>query len=506
MNPNDFDLENGTLIGCGAIAFVNRCKHIKTQNHFAVKTVSKIQALQQNKTDGLKAEKSVLTRFSYHPGVVHLFGTTQSLDEIYFIMENLTRGDLMEHIKRISGLRRQQGENGGVCLRRKDAQKIVIQVLLTLKALWDGNVVHRDVKPENIAFHSTGRAVLIDFDTVLLDAPSLKGNGTPLLASSSTTTTTDQQNDENDSSSSSSPKKKSIKISEIQSIRKKSQAFCGTAQFVSPETLTNCDWTFSSDLFGLGATLYFMLAGRPIFDGPNTFSVLSKIRNGVEKIPLNEWSEGARNCKGAMNLIRKLLSSDPRDRFCKFNETKECFELDLESFKKHDFFDDANELWEKFEKEEQIALEELKYQVTAVPSEERLSKTSSLTPCQRILTKTTTQKTTANHTPSTSVSYIDEPKHDDEYSQYALKSTASDLERWWRDAIEGVASATNDDEKEEGEDIENKETEISNGNKQETHEDDDVEVIDDVGQQQFVTSGAFNEEADKEKENENDDE
>ncbi len=489
MQPSDFDLENGTLLGCGAIAYVNRAKHIATGNHFAVKSVSKIQALQQNKTEGLRLEKKVLRDLSFYPGVVHLFGTMQSADEIYFVMEMLSRGDLQEHIKRIAGVRRSEGAPGH-CLRRRDAQSILIQIVLTLQLMWQRGIVLRDAKPENVGFHSNGRAVIFDFDTVLVDAPKLFANDNDQAPNAPGTSSQQQQQ---------------LRVSQVQNLRRKSQQFCGTAQFVSPETLASCDWTFASDLFAVGAVLYFMLAGRPLFDGDSAFEVMQQIRAGVAAVKSEQMAPGVRACDGAESMIRTLLSEDPRRRFCRRRGGDDAcreLEFDIAAFRQHPFFVGAEDLWAKFEAED--ALFRSKERGTASRDEAdetpatllaRLKSTSS-TPCASLCTGTST----------TAVAYIDEPQHDDEYAQYALRAGSSDVERWWLDAVERAekAAAGIAEPEAEGE-AEAAASEVVGAapaaaaiaaqNEAGDEEDDVMDIVDDVGQQQFIAN-AFGKDAD----------
>lgn len=558
MQPDDFDIENGTVLGCGAIAYVNRVQHRHSGAHFAIKCVSKVQALQQHKTEGLRMEKQALTKLRFHPGVVHLCGTMQSDDEIYFVMENLARGDLAEHIKRVSGLRRMSGGDEKLlqrmpCLCRSDAQSILIQIALALRAVWEAGIVVRDVKPENVAFHSNGRAVLLDFDTAQIDAAPLRRakqqqqQQLPQRAAATSGATTaggaearaedaasnrkkDDENQKQQQPTSSdgnnnNNNNKIPRISEIQANRRKSTQFCGTAQFVSPEALSACEWTFASDVFALGSLLHFMLAGRPLFDGESAFVVMQKVRQGVEAVRSEDMSSGVRSCEGAESMIRRLLSADPTQRFCRVKQQQqqqvqlgteqkteaftdtEVLEFDIDAFRNHHFFSGAEGMWERFEKED---FEVRQKQMAASASASLALSTIALSepsPCAR----------------ATAVTYRDEPRHDDNYADYAMRAGASDVERWWLDVAEKMeqpsaaasASGRRDDDNVDDEDAggeKNKQHESqnaagsassSNNNNNNNasacdhndEEDDTMHVIDDVGQQHFITS-AFGKDGD----------
>lgn len=78
------------------------------------------------------------------------------------------------------------------------------------------------------------------------------------------------------------PHRPPLTVSEIQRMRERNASFCGTAQHVSPEMLATCSWSFSSDLWALGTTLYECVYGKPMFSGSCTFDVLTKIvKNGT---------------------------------------------------------------------------------------------------------------------------------------------------------------------------------------------------------------------------------
>ena len=84
--------------------------------------------------------------------------------------------------------------------------------------------------------------------------------------------------------------------------------FVGTPHFASPEQLEERDIDIRSDIYSLGATLYYMLAGRPPYSG-SVAQIMSQ--HLYKPIPL-EPLEGFPPC--VVELIQRMMEKDPAKR------------------------------------------------------------------------------------------------------------------------------------------------------------------------------------------------
>lgn len=124
-------------------------------------------------------------------------------------------------------------------------------------------------------------------------------------------------------------------------MRKKTASFCGTAQYVSPEMVGECKWSFSSDLWALGALVYELIYGVHIFAGMTQFEVLQKVIHGGYAaqdalFPSVDLGADGRHFAAMKSFVRQLLTTDPLRRLGVHPETHA---FDLDALRRHAFFD-----------------------------------------------------------------------------------------------------------------------------------------------------------------------
>ncbi|CBZ28784.1 putative protein kinase [Leishmania mexicana MHOM/GT/2001/U1103] len=346
FRPEQLQLDTGIPLGSGAISQVVQCRlrcAAAPLLPVVVKAVSKIQVLQQGKVQSVMNEKATLQRLAPFPYVVRLYGTAQSEDELYFVLEWLPHGDLLQHIRYVAQERVRQynaeeaaagstssmpnpgavagGTTGFVpdgapvseasastglskqattipasstalrCLDFHDIQLITAQLVLALEHTADRGVVLRDLKPENVAFDEKYRACLLDFDTADLEGavnmPATNGGVAcpPPVDAAAVGEAENSDGGGGDAAAenggaSSYARRRRLTVSQIHSMRKKTASFCGTAHYVSPEMVGECKWSFSSDLWALGTLVYELVYGEHLFSGITQFEVLQKVVHG----------------------------------------------------------------------------------------------------------------------------------------------------------------------------------------------------------------------------------
>lgn len=140
-------------------------------------------------------------------------------------MSYAKNGDLLPYINKV-------GSFDAACTRFYSGE-----ILRALEHLHDLNIMHRDLKPENILLDHNMHIKVADF-------------GCSKIIKS----------EEDDTSSDKSIISDSDPIS-----RQRCSSFVGTAQYVSPELLTEKNISPSSDLWALGCIIYQMIAGLPPF-------------------------------------------------------------------------------------------------------------------------------------------------------------------------------------------------------------------------------------------------
>ena len=160
-------------------------------------------------------------------------------------------------------------------LELKLALEITQQVTNALVVAQELGVVHRDIKPSNLMM--TGRPPE-EFTVKVIDF-GLAKLGVPGTAEASEVT--------------------------IGSAR---SGFVGTAHFASPEQLEDRTVDFRSDIYSVGVTLWFMLTGKPLFQGSMARVVMQHLsmRPPLEKI--------SGLTPGANALLEKMLAKSPDDR------------------------------------------------------------------------------------------------------------------------------------------------------------------------------------------------
>eukprot|EP01135_Chromosphaera_perkinsii_P002866 Nk52_evm21s229 gene=Nk52_evmTU21s229 len=298
--PEDFNF--GEVIGEGSYAVVKLATERKTGRVFAVKILDKRHVIKENKLKYVNIEKQVLSVLNNHPFFVRLYYTFQDPSRLYFVLSYASNGELLDYIRKLSSFDLQ-------C-----TQFYVAEIVLALEYLHSMEIIHRDLKPENILLNGQMHIQLTDFGTArmqgLNDESPGKGNETARSA------------DDKDKERQGGPEDSMPRES-----RKRANSFVGTAEYVSPELLTDKCASKSSDLWALGCIIYQLIAGKPPFRGANeyqTFQLIIKLELDFPK----GFPEVAKD------IIQKLLVLDPKERIgCEHRGG-------FAELKKHPFFKD----------------------------------------------------------------------------------------------------------------------------------------------------------------------
>jgi hypothetical protein len=134
-------------------------------------------------------------------------------------------------------------------------------------------LVHRDVKPSNLLLGQDGVLRILDLGLARLAAP----------------------------------------LSESEPLTETGQVM-GTGDFIAPEQgLGSRDVDIRADIYGLGCTLYALLAGHPPFAGPGVETFYQKIKAHVE-MPAPPLHSRPDVPEGLRDLLARMLTKDPAGR------------------------------------------------------------------------------------------------------------------------------------------------------------------------------------------------
>lgn len=209
-------------VGAGGMGQVFRAEHRTMNRQVAVKVLDARIANNSKLINQFYSEVRAVAKLM-HPNIVTAFDAGSSDRHHYLVMELVQGETLLERVNRLGPLNTEQ------------AVDILVQSARALQCAHSFGIVHRDIKPSNMMLTNNGTLKILDFGLALLGAV-----------------------DESE------PKK---------------NIFMGTPEFMSPEQIENADDVDGrSDMYSLGATLFFLLTGQPMFAGEKMQVALAQIR------------------------------------------------------------------------------------------------------------------------------------------------------------------------------------------------------------------------------------
>ncbi len=201
-------------IGTGGMSDVYKAKCHKLNRFVAIKVMKSEFSEDKTFVSKFRAEAQSVAGFT-HPNIVNVYDVGDENGIYYIVMELVEGITLKKYIEK----------RGRIPF--KEAVSIAIQVANGLDAAHKHNIVHRDIKPQNIIISKEGKVKVTDF-------------GIAKVASSSTIN---------------------------------SSSTMGSVHYISPEQARGGYSDARSDLYSLGITIFEMLTGTVPFDGDSTVAV-----------------------------------------------------------------------------------------------------------------------------------------------------------------------------------------------------------------------------------------
>jgi serine/threonine protein kinase len=247
------------LIGEGATGKVFAAEQKLMRRKVAIKVLNQRWSRDPNERERFLREGWICSQIE-SPHVVEVYDVRAVRGQVCMIMELVQGPSAQDRLK-----------DGPLPVR--EALKIGEDVALALQAAGEANVIHRDVKPSNILLDPRGIAKLTDFGIA-------KHFGAP------------------------------VDDAELTPVGEG----MGTMAYVSPEQANEArDANMRSDIYGLGASLYHLLCGRPPFQ-PKSACDLFRTLKEVPK-PLSSFTGLASPIPEILSeFVQAMLSKDPIDR------------------------------------------------------------------------------------------------------------------------------------------------------------------------------------------------
>jgi serine/threonine protein kinase len=251
------------VIGRGGMGVVHKARHLMLDRIVALKVIRPELVADRKSVDRFQREARAASRLT-HPNLVTIYDAAESNGMHFLAMEYIEGTDLAHLV-------RERGPQPTAL-----ACDFVRQAALGLQHAYECGMVHRDIKPGNLLRSSKdGRIKLVDLGLALLQGADENHASTGELTHTG--------------------------------------AMMGTPDFIAPEQVRDChNVDIRADLYSLGCTFYYLLAGRVPFPGGTMIDKLDKHRFETPQ-PIEQLRSDVP--VGVADILRKLLAKRPEDRY-----------------------------------------------------------------------------------------------------------------------------------------------------------------------------------------------
>lgn len=244
------------LLGRGGMGDVYKAHHLNLDIPVAVKILDSELASSSGFIERFIMEARAAARLD-SPYIVRVIQVGEEKG-IYFIQMEFVEGEsLGQKLKREAS-----GLDIGLTLQ------LSYQIASGLMTAHQSNIIHRDVKPENILLNNKGQAKITDFGLA--------------------------------------------KCMQIASHLTSSGQILGTPYYLSPEQCMGKDSDARSDIYSLGISVYYMLTGKLPFQGENPMSVALSRLHTDPTLPTTLRHDIPKDVEA---LTMKMMARFPEDRY-----------------------------------------------------------------------------------------------------------------------------------------------------------------------------------------------
>ncbi|XP_022926208.1 calcium-dependent protein kinase 11-like [Cucurbita moschata] len=244
----------GKKLGQGQFGTTYLCTHRPTGALYACKSIPKRKLICKEDYEDVWREIQIMHHLSEHPNVVQIKGTYEDSVFVHLVMELCAGGELFDRIL-------QKGHYS-----EREAAKLIKTIVGVVESCHSLGVMHRDLKPENFLFDNPDEDAKLkatDFGLSVFYQPG--------------------------------------------------QSFCdvvGSPYYVAPEVLRK-EYGHEVDVWSAGVILYILLSGVPPFWAETDSGIFRQILYGRLDFNSDPWPSIS---DGAKDLIRKMLTRDPKER------------------------------------------------------------------------------------------------------------------------------------------------------------------------------------------------
>ncbi len=253
------------LLGVGTYGQVFLVQNKYTKEYFAMKEIPKTSEdlLSDNE---IMDEIEILKNLD-HPDIVRITEFYNTENSYYLINEYCKYGELYEQVKN----------------EFSETQIAVMfrQILSGIAYLHSNNIIHRDLKLENILINDIEKSITTNEDLFLVKIIDF---GTAKIF------------DKN----------------------KMPRAIVGSIYYIAPEVILK-KYGKECDMWSLGVILYMFIVGHAPFDGRSNRDIMEKIKGGKYLKNEKRWKKASNEVK---DLINKLLVIEPNKRLTAFEALK----------------------------------------------------------------------------------------------------------------------------------------------------------------------------------------